>query len=110
MKHESLSLQVTTSIFDWLLFENIQYWDLIIFQVPAGPREVSEVTTQLKETLTSSSSSSTTSSSKSASTKEAYQLEQDIGTMVYSGESGDIQYPVLSVTLLTSPHQHRPGN
>ena len=64
--------------------------DLLNFQVPAGPREVSEVTAQLKETLvtpSSSSSSSSTSSSTTASTRKGYQLEQDIGTMLYSGES-----------------------
>ena len=59
--------------------------DLINSQVPAVPREVSEVTAQMKETLVTPTSSSTSSSS-SASMKKGYQLEQDIGTMLYSGE------------------------
>ena len=75
--------------------------DFINSQVPAVPREVSEVTAQMKETLVTPTSSSTSSSS-SASMKKGYQLEQDIGTMLYSGEWRDTQYPVLAVTLLTS--------
>merc|ERR1712016_544811 len=55
----------------------------------AGAREVSEVTSQLKETLLTSTSSS------SSSSKKGYQLEQDIGTMLYDGESL-YKYNILS--------------
>jgi len=54
--------------------------DMTSRQAPAGmagAREVSEVTSQLKETLLTSTSSS------SSSSKKGYQLEQDIGTMLY---------------------------
>ena len=57
----------------------------------AGAREVSEVTSQLKETLLTS----TSSSSSSSSSKKGYQLEQDIGTMLYDGESL-YKYNILS--------------
>ena len=56
----------------------------------AGAREVSEVTSQLKETLLTS-----TSSTSSTSSKKGYQLEQDIGTMLYDGESL-YKYNILS--------------
>ena len=66
----------------------------------AGAREVSEVTSQLKETLLTS----TSSSSSSSSSKKGYQLEQDIGTMLYDGESL-YKYNILSAA--TTQHNVR---
>ena len=54
------------------------------WQVPSG--EVSEVCGQLKETLVTSSSSSS-SQTKRGDNKAAFTLQQDIGTMLYDGES-----------------------
>ena len=52
--------------------------------MPSG--EVSEVCGQLKETLVTSSSSSS-SQTKRGDNKAAFTLQQDIGTMLYDGES-----------------------
>ena len=54
-------------------------------QVPSG--EVSEVCGQLKETLVTASSSSSQAKRGDNKTKAAFTLQQDIGTMLYDGES-----------------------
>ena len=60
------------------------------WQVPSG--EVSEVCGQLKETLVTSSSSSS-SQTKRGDNKAAFTLQQDIGTMLYDGESSYVFLP-----------------
>ena len=60
------------------------------WQVPSG--EVSEVCGQLKETLVTSSSSSS-SQTKRGDNKAAFTLQQDIGTMLYDGESSYVLLP-----------------
>ena len=54
--------------------------------MPSG--EVSEVCGQLKETLVTASSSSSSQAKRGDNkTKAAFTLQQDIGTMLYDGES-----------------------
>ena len=55
-----------------------------LWKVPSG--EVSEVASQLKETLVTSSNTNTkTSQAQSNKTKNSFTLEKDVGTSMYDG-------------------------
>ena len=64
-------------------------------QVPSG--EVSEVCGQLKETLVTASSSSSQAKRGDNKTKAAFTLQQDIGTMLYDGESSYLFLQLVTI-------------
>ena len=65
-------------------------------QVPSG--EVSEVCGQLKETLVTASSSSSSQAKRGDNkTKAAFTLQQDIGTMLYDGESSYLFLQLVTI-------------